>query len=66
MQLQQTIAIDLPLKALAWEDAAGNTWLSYNEPAWLASRHGLTEQAGNSVKALAGAIEALAKGAAGP
>jgi len=66
MQLQQTIGIDLPLKALAWEDAAGNTWLSHNEPAWLASRHGLTEQAGNSVKALAGAIEALAKGAAGP
>ncbi len=66
MQLQQTIGIDLPLKALAWEDAAGKTWLAYNEPAWLASRHGLTEQAGNSVKALASAIEALAKGAAGP
>jgi uncharacterized protein (DUF302 family) len=65
MQLQQTIGIDLPLKALAWEDAAGNSWLSYNEPAWLASRHGLTEQARNSVKALAGASEALAKGAAG-
>ena len=65
MQLQQTIGIDLPLKALAWEDAAGKTWLSYNEPEWLASRHGLTEQAGNSVKALASAIEALAKGAAG-
>ena len=31
MQLQQTIGIDLPLKALAWEDAAGKTWLSYNE-----------------------------------
>jgi len=62
MQLQQTIGIDLPLKALAWEDAAGKTWLSYNEPAWLASRHCLTEQAGN----LASAIEALAKGAAGP
>lgn len=66
MQLQQTIGIDLPLKALAWEDAAGNTWLSYNEPAWLASRHGLTEQARNSVEALAGAMEELAKGAARP
>lgn len=66
MQLQQTIGIDLPLKALAWQDAAGNTWLSYNEPAWLASRHGLTEQARNSVEALAGAMEELAKGAAGP
>src|SRR5215471_6406701 len=39
MQANQTIGIDLPLKALVWEDAAGKTWLSYNEPAWLASRH---------------------------
>ncbi len=66
MQLQQTIGIDLPLKALAWEDAAGKTWLSYNEPAWLASRHALGEQGGASAKALAGAIEALARGATGP
>ena len=41
MQANQTIGIDLPLKALIWEDAAGKTWLSYNEPAWLAERHGL-------------------------
>ena len=41
MQLAQTIGIDLPLKALAWEDAAGKTWLSYNDPAWLAARHGV-------------------------
>ena len=41
MQLAQTVGIDLPLKALAWEDAAGKTWLSYNEPAWLAERHGV-------------------------
>ena len=65
MQMQQTIGIDLPLKALAWEDAAGKTWLSYNEPAWLAARHGLAEQGGKSTKALADAIEAFAQGAAG-
>ncbi len=41
MQAGQTIGIDLPLKALVWQDAAGKTWLSYNEPAWLAQRHGL-------------------------
>jgi uncharacterized protein (DUF302 family) len=41
MQLAQTIAIDLPLKALVWQDASGDTWLSYNDPAWLAARHGL-------------------------
>ena len=39
MQARQTIGIDLPLKALVWQDAAGKTWLSYNEPAWLARLH---------------------------
>ncbi len=41
MQAAQTIAIDLPLKALVWQDASGDTWLSWNDPAWLAARHGL-------------------------
>jgi len=41
MQASQTIGIDLPLKALVWQDAFGKTWLSYNEPAWLAKRHDL-------------------------
>jgi uncharacterized protein (DUF302 family) len=41
MQANQTIGIDLPLKALVWQDAAGSTWVSYNEPAWLAQRHGI-------------------------
>src|ERR1700689_4540558 len=38
MQSVQTIGIDLPLKALVWQDAAGETWLSWNDPAWLAAR----------------------------
>jgi uncharacterized protein (DUF302 family) len=42
MQLVQTVGIDLPLKALVWEDASGATWLSYNEPSWIAQRHGVT------------------------
>ncbi len=41
MQSAQTIGIDLPLKALVWEDASGTTWLSYNEPSWIAQRHGV-------------------------
>ena len=41
MQASQTTGIDLPLKALVWEDAAGKTWLSYNEPSWIARRHGV-------------------------
>jgi len=39
MELAQTIGIDLPLKALVWQDATGATWLSYNDPSWLAERH---------------------------
>ena len=39
---QQTIGIDLPLKALVWEDADGKVWLSYNDPGWIAQRHGAT------------------------
>jgi uncharacterized protein (DUF302 family) len=39
MQSDQTIGIDLPLKALVWQDASGRTWLSYNDPGWLAKRH---------------------------
>src|SRR5271168_3726007 len=38
MQADQTIGIDLPLRALVWQDAAGKTFLSYNEPRWLAQR----------------------------
>jgi len=41
MQANQTLGIDLPLKALVWQDASGKTWLSYNEPEWLANRHGV-------------------------
>ena len=65
MQLAQTVGIDLPLKALAWEDAAGKTWLSYNEPAWLAERHGAEEQGAAVANTLANAIAALAKEAIG-
>ena len=36
-----TVAIDLPLKALAWEDSAGTVWLTYNSAEYLAERHHL-------------------------
>ena len=35
-----SVAIDLPLKALAWEDESGRVWLSYNVPEYLQQRHG--------------------------
>ncbi|MFO7812153.1 MAG: DUF302 domain-containing protein [Pelovirga sp.] len=39
MKCAQTVAIDLPLKALVWEDQQGQVWFSYNDPAYLAERH---------------------------
>jgi uncharacterized protein (DUF302 family) len=41
MVASPTAAIDLPLKALAWSDADGNVWLSYNRPEYLAERHSI-------------------------
>jgi uncharacterized protein (DUF302 family) len=63
MQSVQTIGIDLPLKALVWQDAAGDTWLSYNEPDWLATRHGLSSETEMAVGTLTGALATLAKAA---
>jgi uncharacterized protein (DUF302 family) len=39
MQSVQTVGIDLPLKILVWQDAGRKTWISYNEPEWIARRH---------------------------
>jgi uncharacterized protein (DUF302 family) len=47
-----TLAIDLPLKALVWEDADGKVWLSYNSPEYLKQRHAIPD---DLVKNLAGA-----------
>ena len=60
MQSDQTIGIDLPLKALVWQDASGRTWLSYNDPGWLAKRHGLGAEIDPAVKAMAAALNAIA------
>src|ERR1700751_2832351 len=61
MQSAQRIGIDLPLKMLVWQDAAGATWLSYNDLSWLAKRHALGDQDKAAVTALTGALSALAK-----
>ena len=60
MQSDQTIGIDLPLKALVWQDASGRTWLSYNDPGWLAKRHGLGAEVDPAVKVMAAALNAIA------
>ncbi len=56
MECAQSVGIDLPLKALVWEDTAGQVWLGYNDPAFLAKRHGVPEcaAAANIGKALRG------------
>jgi uncharacterized protein (DUF302 family) len=66
MQSIQTIGIDLPLKILVWQDAKGGTWLSYNDPSWLAKRHGLGADVEATVRALTTAIRAVAMAATGP
>jgi len=63
MQAVQTIGIDLPLKALVWQDTSGETWLSYNDPAWLAKRHGLSGTEA-PIGNLTAALDAVAKVAA--
>jgi uncharacterized protein (DUF302 family) len=63
MQSVQTIGIDLPLKALVWQDPSGDTWLSYNDPAWLAKRHELGAEAQATVSMMAGVVDAVAKAA---
>jgi uncharacterized protein (DUF302 family) len=65
MQASQTAGIDLPLKALVWQDAAGQTWLSYNEPSWIVQRHGLGVRA-EIVGNLSVALSAISRKATGP
>jgi uncharacterized protein (DUF302 family) len=63
MQDRQSAGIDLPLKALAWEDADGKTWLTCNDADWIAERHGLGPASQEAVTALAAGIAAAAKAA---
>jgi len=65
MQDKQAAGIDLPLKALAWADKDGQTWLSYNDPGWIAARHGLGESSAAAVQTLRAAIANLAGVASG-
>jgi uncharacterized protein (DUF302 family) len=60
MQVAQTAGIDLPLKALVWQDAQGDTWLSWNDPRWIAQRHGLDESTDKPVEAMASLLLAIA------
>jgi len=60
MECAQTVGIDLPLKALVWQDASSQVWLGYNDPAFIARRHGVAQcpVAANLRKALNGMAQA--------
>jgi uncharacterized protein (DUF302 family) len=64
MELAQTTGIDLPLRTLVWQDESGVTWLSYNDPDWIAKRHGLGAEAGTTVRVLTTALNQMAQSAA--
>jgi uncharacterized protein (DUF302 family) len=51
------LAIDLPLKALAWQDEQGQVWLSYNSPEYLQERHGFPAELVKNIAGIAGLIQ---------
>jgi uncharacterized protein (DUF302 family) len=65
MQMVQTMGIDLPLKVLIWQDETGTTQLSYNDPVWLARRHGVGPDGDKTLTAMAQALAAIVKEAGG-
>ena len=61
MVASPSIAIDLPLKALAWEDADGKVWLSYNKPEYLRERHGVPTELLKNISTIGALIEEAVK-----
>ena len=59
MECAQSAGIDLPLKALVWQDESGRVWVGYNDPAYLAARHGAAScpAAAGLAKTLAGLVQ---------
>ena len=60
MQANQETGIDLPLKALVYEDATGKVWLAYNDPHWIAKRHRLSANQGATIDAMTALLKELA------
>ena len=60
----QTAGIDLPMKALAWKDKEGQVWLTYNDPSYIANRHGINDRE-KIVKKMTGALNKLTNVAIG-
>jgi uncharacterized protein (DUF302 family) len=62
MQCAQSVAIDLPQKALIWEDESGQVWLGYNDPMYLKQRHDI-EGCDAVLEKVAGALDNFATAA---
>lgn len=65
IQRSRSIGIDLPLKALIWEDSSGQVWFTYNAPDYLTSRHGITEM-GEAIQKMEQALSNFAMAATLP
>jgi uncharacterized protein (DUF302 family) len=66
MQCQQTMAIDLPLKMMIWEDKAGQVWITYNDPKYLARRHQLADCAEKVIGIITSKLSGIAGEVAKP
>ena len=56
-----SVAIDLPLKTLAWQDGGGRVWLSYNAPEYLKRRHGLPETLLSNIAGIKALVDQAAR-----
>ncbi|MDX1422202.1 MAG: DUF302 domain-containing protein [Kiloniellales bacterium] len=65
MTSQRTVGIDLPIKVLIWEEADGRVWIAYNDPAYLAERHGIKDRR-PVLEKMKAAISGIVSAAASP
>jgi uncharacterized protein (DUF302 family) len=65
MTSQRTVGIDLPIKVLIWEEPDGRVWIAYNDPAYLAARHGI-EDRGPVLEKIKAAVGGIVSAAASP
>jgi uncharacterized protein (DUF302 family) len=65
MTSQRTVGVDLPIKVLIWEEPDGKVWIAYNDPAYLAKRHGIDDRDAVLDK-MGRAVKGLVSAAASP
>ena len=62
---EQSSGLDLPFRALAWEDENGEVWLTYNDPHWIGRRHELDYKSHGVLAAIESGMASLARWATG-